>query len=775
MSVGLPEFGVRLLFSTTICAGLSLFGGCLSRPPQPDVYRHFVFATWNTPERTLSRPGFIVSHDGKQTYIATVNARAAPDPAAKVVISTQTNDERKDTPGVFVASVTKERKFLFTSRDKSLPAPLPVTSPPALPEGTELTIWGYEFNDKHGELAFARSSLRCKVERSLRSPDGQIQAYRVKYDVQPRIGLGLATNAEGEVVACLLAGMTNQDLRSHDLETASEGRLDLQPLAALAKLVEPQVQFVQTAVIGGDVKQLQYEWAVWLADPLQKVKGVRLAVKAIDERSPDFNPSGWTIDPNEPIKPLKDAETLDLVNRPYDAAAKPYFGQTRAGTATVWAANQRTPNPRNLKFHMFEVQVSVAGADGTWQLFPRKHVEFRPQTSTIPGLDGKPLEMPMPRVLPDGANRLTSDRTQVELLPGKRDTFPQPIAEVRPLANDGKGNSLLGFVVKTEHPSYDIRAGFRRPHVATAPQGKFAYLCSSDKTLHQIDLENRTTVATLKLDGEPTGIAISQAGIVVCLQKPAAVWVLNQDLKPMREMKLATPATQLLKRAALAVAASPRMNLGFVLTRSEADERQAGGNTLWMIDFETGTAHHALSERFGNSGGSKGWSVGSVAPLSDDYGWTFLRMHPEGKLLLIAAKRGSLCRIDGNELDFLKALPDAKSALLLTPDENTIGQRLIAKREGTISLFDAQNQLAEVGKWQSLPDNQVYGLLARDRLVSADAEGTIAVRDGAGMILTSIPRAIPDIQFITPLDSNRFLAHTKTDTIVCDLQAMDNE
>jgi hypothetical protein len=493
-----------------------------------------------------------------------------------------------------------------------------------------------------------------------------------------RLHNALVLTAKGDAIGCCtsLANPTGS-ARPFDSVKAM-------PVQALAKLREPHVIHYAAAPRSGDARQIEWEFVAYIADPFGKLRDPTLVVRRV------LNiPDGITTTETSKIEEqaVRDAKEVKLAKGdPSPEVVRRILGHENAQYSTTWVARVALENLGGEPVHNFQVQVrdranhefaaSVIGYHSRPDPFGE-----RAAAPDIPGLDGKPLDLPRPQRDPNGGWRLTSTATERKIeKPHQAIRLPKPQKTERSAA--GRKFIAGGHnIVELDLPTLPNDAGPRQPRdqvpIAFSPDGKWLYLVDATDVLRKINAADLKEASTLELGSPATDLAWSKAGLLLAFRQAHAHWVVNADtLAVVREMPM---------YEARCMAGSPASTTGFALGTFFSDRPQ-GGPALAMLDFAEGKLLHELHGVYDGHT----LQIDGKPFLNEPY--FGMQMSTGGKHLFLGGSALHRLRIDGSDLVLEQSSAPLGTGNLIHLTLSNGGKRTaLAEGAHRVVVFDAND------------------------------------------------------------------------------------
>lgn len=634
----------------------------------PGGLDQFVFATWKRDGRSYSVPGLVIQRSGEQSFVLTpIVQEMMQGTGDSFLLSWNIVSGRKNTEGKRVSLLGQKYKCVFAGKSSELPPPLLEAAPVSLTEGMPVRLAGFSLHPSPGVSGFARFQGTGTLQRIFRSQDGQIAKLRIAGDNLRQFHWGLVLSESGQPIACL------PQITAENSAGQGASELEVSPLVSLSDYLQPQVQKTLVAPVSGDLNQISYEIAVYLSDPLGTVKSPRLLIKKLAGREAITGISGSSL----ASSPLEGAEETPLASRPLDPKAADFLAEVLATDPnSPMVAAYKTENPGNIDRHAFQVQVVYSDAGGSKKYLPATFCSYEARTVAqmatlqgkkpldIPGVDGRPLDMPRLTKHPKGGYLLTGDATREKEAPGGAVAkFPEPEKSGDSLvAKEPPEEGLAITELKIQVPG---RTGnfFKRDWCVFSPDGKWLYLIDTRDVLHKIDAQSLTDERTLALPSPATDMGWSQAGLVITLAAKNLVWLITPStLQATKQWEVPQAGM---------VACSPQNGMGFVIGRVDAPP---GGNiisgmVLCIFDFSQGKLLHRLKGKFGSGGVYRTLQI-EGQDLFD--GYADMKLTRDGKYLVLGGRRAQRFRVEGTDLVFEGGSEETKFGnspqFMLSPD-----------------------------------------------------------------------------------------------------------
>lgn len=628
-------------------------------------------------DRESSVPGIVFYREGRKSYVTLdagrllsavaggVAARRSARPASVRFLVESDAGPPRQVAGEFVAAVGGGETWLVAGPAAELPAPVVIPEPAPLREPFPVQLVGFEIDTTVQPPAFARAQAEATVTKVFLTDRGQAYRLQIEGDRVTDVKFGFVVSAADGV----LGYFTEPAAMQRD----KPGPLSAWPVQALIAFRNPRFAPAGFRPLRGDRDKVEYQFVVFVTDPFHLVRAPRLRLRQLPEGTP---PLGFA-PANVAAEPLADASEVPLAaGEPAEVVREALGRVVGPAGAVTWVATHATPNPGDVRQIMFRLQMVYKDASGRdiyqppndWLYTPGLRMPGRPPpmgapppapgppaVSMIPGLDGRPLDMPRPAPHPAGGWLLTGDSTRVkeEAATSPPRDAPSPRAEERPLGGTAFTAGGLRGVPLNLVAQVPGRFDRKRAPMCFAPAGDWLYLVDGNSTLRKIRTRDLTEVAALPLGAECEDLAYSPAGLIVPLTKANRLWVVDANsLQVRREVPL---------DGVRLVAASPAGSLGFALAMVANPDLPAafGGCRLAMLDFATGRRLHELSNQYRGRGGAQPLTIDNQVVL--EAGCHNMEMTQDGKYLFLGARSITRFRIDGRDLIYEEKGPSLEN------------------------------------------------------------------------------------------------------------------
>jgi len=625
-----------------------------------------VVVTVKVGERESSVPGIVFCRQGTKSYVTLDSTRLVSQvaggaagwrsarPESVRILVVDGAGAPRQVAGEFVAGYAQRSIWIVAGPSAELPAPVAIPDPAPLREPFRAQLVGFQIDWTVNPPTFARTQAEATVTQVSLDPRGQIAGLQIEGDRVLDVQYGFVASEAGTVLGFFTQPAT--------LRGEKPGPLHAWPIQSLARHRQPEIATAGFAPLRGDRETIEYQFVMYITDPFGLIRAPRLRIRRqpANPLPPLFPEIGAGKEP----EPLADAVELKLIQgEPAEVVSAGLRGLQRPASAVTWVATWSDPNPGDVRHVSYRFQVVYQDATGRDLYQPPSEYMYRTRAqffgssppggklpaspaAVIPGLDGRPLDMPRPAPHKAGGWLLTDDSSRVKeeaTAISPRET-PQPRAEERPLGGtaftDGGLRGVPLDLIAQAPGTYDRR----RAPMCFAPTGDWLYLVDGNNTLRKIRTRDLTEVAALPLDAPCEDMAFSQAGLIVPLRNARRVWVVDaESLRVRREVPLDGVSL---------VAASPANSIGFALALVANPDMVTvvASSRLAMIDFATGRRLHELCNQYRSQSGIQFLAVDNQpvldAPLRN------LELTQDGKHLFMASRSITRFRVDGQDLIF---------------------------------------------------------------------------------------------------------------------------
>lgn len=543
-----------------------------ANPTRPAAADSLVLVKYERNGRCIDLlPGIVFHRAADTSYVAadislhSIDPRGSKSPDERFTILWGPGGDHHGIAAKRVAIFRGKEKWIFAASAKELPAPLKAPQRQPKPPAA-VQILGYEISNDPSFTEFqVTGTLRGRQRNSISNQE----VLQLDGSWNRPLSSGLVLAEGGTPVGYFLMnqGRRSEMGRGPNSQAAT-------PIESLATLGDPEVAQISVAPASGDEKSIQYEFAVFLVDPL----AVGLAKPRLIARQvpvEELEQPGLFIRPAGSKQPISGGIEITLSRK---APSKAFLSQVveppNATSGATLVAQHAWPNP-GLGQHVFEVQLQHVNGDGKTVDGVVHRLEYkRPPASSvamsgppkspspgrnppqppgvskatdpapsprpeIPGLDGKPLDMPRPTNHARGGWLLTSPQTAV------RPPTEKPAKNEWPKALPGN-QKLIGLELKppkrkaSEPPTapeylttlrFNIsviqREGVGVAPMIFSPDGAWFYVVDTYNVLHKIGTGDWQDEVKLELGQGCFDLAWSQAGLVLRLKD--AAWVVAPD------------------------------------------------------------------------------------------------------------------------------------------------------------------------------------------------------------------------------------------------------
>jgi hypothetical protein len=579
-------------------------------------------------------------------------------------ISWGPDDKRRKVKADLAVSLSGRGVTICRAAAAEMPPPLVRDKEIAVSEGMAVRAVGWDIDTMGATPAFARLAESGTLKKVYRDEDGKVTKMQVEGDSLASFRFGVFTTVRGEPIGVLLGGPNG---------VVSLKGVTASPLRLLAAAEEPQLRSISFSPSKGDEKTIEYLFAVSIDDPFGRVKSPQIFVKKLESL-----PSGFSRNAPAGQKAEKFAEDAVALKLAPGKIPEDVIGLRVIPGGTNLLAAHQVANPGPVENHLFTVQFAYTDAAGKEQFLSPTIVQFNatqaraqadlaariarannptatvPSTAglnKIPGIDGRPLDMP--RVTPhkDGGYLLTSQVTRVKEQAKFRSelALPQPKKTGQDVAaNRFTAGQMEGTALSYQTNPDDNRG---RAVMTLSADGKWLYLVDGSYVLRKVSFDDYREDAVLSLGAKCNQIALSKAGLVVPLSGANTVWVVNADTLAV-EREISVPEVQL-------VAASPATVVGIAYGRAAGDRIVSGGEYT-IIDLSNGTFLHRLRRRYATRegfmelGGPRSQAIFEDSLLA-------MQMSPDGKYLYTGGRKIQRFRVDGEDLIYEEASRDLQN------------------------------------------------------------------------------------------------------------------
>jgi hypothetical protein len=363
-------------------AGLAAPKPMVTAPPTP--FDQFVFPTWKLNGVQRSVPGLVIAQHRDVKYCIS-------PPGADGLIADDV-ELPWNAGGVWRRPVGKRvavQQFsrLFVGNAAELPVALPTKSP-IVAVGDSLTVWCYGLGSPY-EGSYHQEKFRAEVTELLRTKQGEVLCLKLNEIPSGGLATGIATDAKGQPVACLLPALQSHLVWSRNDESAAlDGNKNLLfSFEALSHLLAPRLVGASLALVPKDGKY-EYELAVAAQDPLQQLKEVRVQVKRLPNpvEAIAVLPFGFAPRSNEATQPLEGGIQVKLENREPTAAAWKQLDLTffrsgrdslRTSSDRKWIGTFAAESGDEKKSISFDIQLQYTDASGQSKTLPIRQVSWK--------------------------------------------------------------------------------------------------------------------------------------------------------------------------------------------------------------------------------------------------------------------------------------------------------------------------------------------------------------------------------------------------------------
>lgn len=575
---------------------------------QPTGSSGLVVVSVHVGQTTFYAEGWVISREGGQSLIlctlASLPRDINLDDDTRYAIVGDSGTGK--SVGAEVLAAVGTNKIVLTVPSSATPGPALAPVEAAVEDGTAVEVVALEIQNTRAPPTVNVFRLPGTTRRVAVSHEGVLTGAIVIGQARQTWTRGMVLTESGRFLGLV------EDGRMHPLQQggARSPIVDLLPPPDPKSLLDMALSRAYVAPKAGDRDRIDWEFVIEVYDPLGQLKEPTLLMKGLDYQLAERNPptDGKT-------EPIEDARTLSLRRvEPDEAVARQGLEMLGRATfpPTTYVAEfsdvNPGPNSQSGLIVRTQFQLTYLNEAGQRIVLPSKNVNYssgrlidrarafkrESVVPDVPGLDGHPLDQPVPRARPDGGILLTSEVTRVtapEREPAT--TFPQPIQGSESVAGEPK---LVGSFQVTPVAVRAFGGGGERHDLpfVFSPNGEFFFVVDGKGILHKIRTQSLSSELRLKVGFYCSSVAYSEAGLVLALQDQGAVWVVDPDtLQVKREIPI---------EGVECVTATPNTSIGFASgtlktrTGSLASEKRV--SRLHMLDLVAGRALHSLQSTY---------------------------------------------------------------------------------------------------------------------------------------------------------------------------------
>jgi hypothetical protein len=443
--------------------------------------------------------------------------------------------------------------------------------------------------------SFESISLDGEIKRASGDPSSYVE-----FDSPIRLTIASVFTADGEFVGAIFG-----DSRRNE----PSNRFKLALRKSFAGQADPVVWRSFLNPVSGDISEVTYEVKLIVSDPFDLAKSMSLDVK----RGKSFR---------DRAQPVEESHALQMT-RPANPEQLNSVGHLVAPIGESWLIEFTTKNPGMTSEVMYLVTGTIETNTGKSIAITNKSLRYSTRSSTfidplnppkkvsIPGFDGRPLDFPRPKLLPDGSLQLTSEGTKSEL-PAEKPVFEKLGDFVKVTAAVYKqaevdGVKISHFVLegpldlaKIASPqqleNYEtLRHPLKTMDALFSADGKSLYLALEQRIEH-VELATMKRLRIMIMPKQVTDITLCKAGLAAASPAEGSVTIFGDDLSPLA--RLSVPNANL-------IACHSSTSTAVVMTAPQGIIRRSP--EFLVMDLTTGTTHHQV--KLVHQYGSKGYPL----------------------------------------------------------------------------------------------------------------------------------------------------------------------